>query len=351
MRVAVPRPADLVFFGDRRAELAFAAALRLLADLGVGIVEIDLAPFTETVALLYEGPWLAERIAAVGDFLAQRPGDVHPVTRAVIERGRTLSAVDAFRGLYRLAELRARAREILAQVDVLMVPTVPAAYTVAEIEADPIGLNTRLGTYTNFVNLQDLAALAVPAAIADDGTPFGVTFLAPAGQDAQLGSLGRVFHATTGLPLGALGLAQPPLAPVAAGPLDHEIAVAVVGAHLSGMALNGELRALGARFLEKTATAPDYRLYALDGSKPPKPGLLRVAAGKGSAVEVETWAIPLTNFGRFVAAVPPPMSIGTLRLCDGRAVKGFLVEAEAVIGARDISRFGSWRAFLAAAKG
>jgi allophanate hydrolase len=228
-----------------------------------------------------------------------------------------------------------------------MVPTAPAAYTVAEIAADPIGLNTRLGTYTNFVNLLDLAGLAVPAAIAADGTPFGVTFLAPVGRDAALASLGRVFHAATGLPLGALGLVQPPPAPLAAVAGHGEIAVAVVGAHLSGMPLNGELAALGARFLQKTATAPDYRLFALAGTAPAKPGLLRVAAGHGSAIEVETWALSAKAFGRFVAAVPPPMSIGTLQLADGSGVKGFLVEAEAVAGARDISRFGGWRAFLA----
>jgi allophanate hydrolase len=347
IRVGVPRAIDRIFFGDQRADLAFAAALDLLGELHVTITEVDLTPFIETAALLYEGPWLAERVAAVGDFIASKPADVHLVTRQIIERGRGLSAADAFRGFYRLAELRARCRDTLAHADVLMVPTVPAAYTVAEIEADPIGLNSRLGTYTNFVNLQDLAALAVPAAIAEDGTPFGVTFLVPSGHDALLASFGRVFHAATKLPLGALGVPQPALSPVINGPQEHEIAIAVVGAHLSGMPLNGELVALGGRFLETTATTPDYRLYALSGSKPPKPGLLRVASGAGAAVEVEIWAMPVSAFGRFVAAVPPPMSIGTLTLEDGRGVKGFLVEAEAVTAARDISGFGGWRTFMA----
>ncbi|MGA2128238.1 MAG: allophanate hydrolase [Xanthobacteraceae bacterium] len=348
MRIAVPRKADAMFFGDARAEQAFESALHLLGTLGATVVEIDLTPFTETARLLYEGPWLAERIAAVGDFIAAHPDEVHPVTLAIIESGRAASAVDLFRGFYRLAELRARVRETLAQIDALMVPTVPAAYTIAELEADPIGLNARLGTYTNFVNLQDLAGLAVPVTIAADGTPFGVTFLAPAGQDAELASLGRVFHAATNLPLGALGLAQPPLAPVAATARRGEIAIAVVGAHLSGMPLNGELLALGARFLEQTTTAADYRLHALAGTTPPKPGLLRVAAGRGFAIEVEIWALPLDNFGRFVATVPPPMSIGTVQIAGGRGIKGFLVEAEAVAGARDISRFRGWRAFTAA---
>jgi allophanate hydrolase len=228
-----------------------------------------------------------------------------------------------------------------------MVPTAPAAYTVAELEADPIRLNANLGTYTNFVNLLDLAGLAVPVALADDGTPYGVTFLAPAGQDMLIASLGRSFHAQTALPLGALGVAQPALAPVAQVPQHDEIAVAVFGAHLSGMPLNGELRMLSARFLQETRTSADYRLFALD-TTPPKPGLLRVAAGTGSAIACEIWAMSAAAFGHFVAAVPPLLSIGTLTLNDGRHVKGFLVEAAAVAGASDISHFGDWRAFVAA---
>jgi allophanate hydrolase len=227
-----------------------------------------------------------------------------------------------------------------------MVPTAPAAYTVAEIKADPIGLNSRLGTYTNFVNLLDLAGLSVPASFASDGTPFGVTFLAPAGHDARLASIGRRFHAATNLPLGALALRQPELAVYPTAPAADEIALAVVGAHLSGMPLNGELKRLGARFLQVATTASEYRLYALADTKPRKPGLLRVAKGKGAAVEVEIWALSTAAFGQFVAAVPPPLSIGTLCLADGRMVKGFLVESDAIAGARDISGFGGWRAFM-----
>src|SRR5262249_17825994 len=211
---------------------------------------------------------------------------------------------------------------------------------------DPIGLNSRLGTYTNFVNLLDLCALAVPASFHADGTPFGITLLAQAGNDAALASIGRVFHADTGLPLRATGAPQPPLAPIPALAGDGEIAIAVVGAHLSGMPLNGELKSFAARLLEATTTAPDYRLFALAGTTPSKPGLLRVAPGSGAAIEVEIWAMPAEKFGGFVAAVPPPLSIGTLAIADGRKVKGFLVEAEATSGARDISAFGGLRAFL-----
>jgi allophanate hydrolase len=215
--------------------------------------------------------------------------------------------------------------------------------------ADPITLNSRLGTYTNFVNLLDLCALSVPASMRADGTPFGITLVAPAGEDAALAAIGRAFHADTALPLGATGKAQPPLAAIPALAAGNEIALAVVGAHLSGMPLNRELTAFGARFLEESATAKDYRLFLLPGA-PAKPGLIRVDAGGGAAIAVEIWAMPADAFGRFVASVPPPLSIGTLTLADGRKLKGFLAEAAATQGARDISAFGGWRAFMAQAK-
>ena len=231
----------------------------------------------------------------------------------------------------------------------LLVPTMPTAYTVDQVLANPIELNSRLGTYTNFVNLLDLCGLALPASLRPDGIPFGVTVLAPGGSDALLSSLGRVFHADTRLPLGATGTPQPRLAPLHATPTAGEIALCVVGAHMSGMALNVELKSYGARFLEAAQTAPDYRLFALNSAQPPRPGLLRVAAGQGASIAVELWAVPAEGFGRFVAAIPAPLSIGTLTLADGRSVKGFLAESSGVEGARDISSFGGWRAFVAQA--
>jgi allophanate hydrolase len=229
-----------------------------------------------------------------------------------------------------------------------VLPTAPTVYSTAQVLANPIELNSRLGTYTNFVNLLDLCGLALPAAMRPDNIPFGITLLAPAGQDTQLASIGRVFHADTRLTMGARRLPQPPLAALPAGLGGDEIAIAVVGAHLSGMALNGELKALGGRLLEQARTAPDYKLYAL-ATTPPKPGMLRVEAGTGSSIELELWALSAASFGKFVAAIPPPLSIGTIRLADGRGVKGFLVEPAAVNGARDISAFSGWRAFMAEA--
>ena len=350
LKLGVPLPGQRLFFGDRASEAAYDAALARLSGLGAKIVEIDVEPFYATARLLYEGPWVAERYLTARALIASSPESLHPVTRQVILSGAHGTAADAFAAFYQLEELRRVRDQTFHSIDALVLPTTPTIYTIDEVLADPIGLNSRLGTYTNFVNLLDMCGLAVPASIRPDGIPFSVTLLAPAGDDAALAAIGREFHAASGLPLGALQHPQPPLARLRAAPAEGEIPIAVVGAHLSGMPLNGELRAAGGRLIERTATAPHYRLYALAGTRPPKPGLLRVQKGAGAAIEVEVWALSETAFGRFVAAVPSPLSIGTLELDSGRSVKGFLVEAEAVAGARDISSFGGWRAFMAQAK-
>jgi allophanate hydrolase len=349
IRVGVPILGQRIFFGDRAASGAYDKAIARAAALGAQIVEIDIEPFYEVARLLYEGPWVAERYIVLKSLLASSPEAIHPVTKEIIVQGARPTAVDAFSAFYKLEELR-RVRDVtFRQIDVLLLPTAPTTYTVKQVLADPIQLNSRLGTYTNFVNLLDLCGLAVPSSMHEDGTPFGITLLAPSGHDALLSSIGRIFHADTALPLGALNVPQPTLAPLAPVRKAEEIAIAVVGAHLSGMPLNGELKSEQARFLEATTTAPDYRLFAL-GGQVPRPGMLRVAAGAGTAIALEIWAMPADGFGRFVAAVPSPLSIGTLRLADGRTVKGFLVEADAVAGAQDISSFGGWRNYLTQAK-
>jgi allophanate hydrolase len=347
LKLGVPLKGQLLFFGDRASEAAYDAALTRLSGLGATIVEIDIEPFYAAARLLYEGPWVAERFLTVKALIASSPESMHPVTRQILLAGAHGTAADTFAALYRLEGLRRVRDHTFHSIDAMVLPTAPTIYTVEQVLADPIDLNSRLGTYTNFVNLLDMCGLAVPAAMRPDFTPFGVTLLAPAGQDAALAAIGRELHAATGLPLGALGHPQPALAHLAGAPAENEIPIAVLGAHLSGMPLNGELRAAGARLIERTLTAPHYRLYALPGTPPPKPGLLRVKNGAGAAIEIEVWAMSDAAFGRFVAAVPPPLSIGTLEIDDGRSVKGFLVEAEAVAGARDISSFGGWRAFMA----
>ncbi len=345
LRLGVPRNGQLIFFGDKASEKAYRDALQRWTALGATLVEFDLEPFYETARLLYEGPWVAERYLVIRDLLASSPESIHPVTREITIAGARLSAADTFSALYRLQALRKVSERAFAGIDALVLPTAPTVYSTAQVLANPVELNSRLGTYTNFVNLLDLCGLALPAAIRPDDIPFGITLLAPAGQDAHLASIGRVFHADTKLNMGGRSLPQAPLAALPQDLGGDEIAIAVVGAHLSGMTLNCELKALGGRLLEAATTAPDYRLYALP-TTPPKPGMLRVEKGAGSSIELELWALSAAAFGKFVAAIPPPLSIGTVRLADGRGVKGFIVEPADVNGARDISAFGGWRAFM-----
>jgi allophanate hydrolase len=344
LRLGVPRDGQLIFFGDKAQEAAYKAALERWRALGATLVSFDLEPFYETARLLYEGPWVTERYLVIRNMLASSPEAIHPVTREITIAGSRLSAADTFAALYRLQTLRRAAEHAFAEIDALVLPTAPTAYSTAQVLANPIELNSRLGTYTNFVNLLDLCGLALPSSIRSDEIPFGITLLAPAGQDALLASIGRVFQAQTKLTLGAKGVAMPELAELNLGLTGDEIPIAVVGAHLSGMALNSELKAHGGRLLEATTTAPDYRLFALS-TTPPKPGMLRVEAGGGTPIELEVWALRAAEFAKFVAAIPPPLSIGTVRLRDGRGVKGFIVEAADIGGAEDISAFGGWRAF------
>ncbi|WP_407178099.1 allophanate hydrolase [Bradyrhizobium sp. STM 3562] len=348
LRLGVPHEGQLIFFGDKAQEAAYREALKRFTALGAELVEFDMEPFYETARLLYEGPWVAERYVAIRNLLASSPDAIHPVTRDIVAPGARLTAAETFSALYRLQALRKIAERILADFDAMVLPTTPTVYSTAQVLADPVLLNSRLGTYTNFVNLLDLCALAVPASFRADGAPFGMTLLAPGGHDALLASIGRIFHADTKLPLGAKSVAQPPLAPLPASAAHDDLAIAVVGAHMSGMGLNGELKAFGARLVETAVTAPDYKLYALE-TVPPRPGMLRVEAGAGTAIELEIWSLSAAGFGKFVAAIPPPLSIGTVRLADGRNVKGFLVESAALDGARDISVFGGWRAYMAEA--
>ncbi len=292
------------FSAIRPSAEAYEAALERFARLGAKIVEVDIEPFYAAARLLYEGPWVAERYLTARALIASSPESMHPVTRQVILSGAHGTAADAFSAFYQLEELRRVRDHTFGSIDALVLPTAPTIYTVDEVLADPIQLNSRLGTYTNFVNLLDLCGLAVPASMHESGIPFGVTLLGLAGEDASLAAIGREFHHATELPLGALKHAQPPLAALTSAATSGEFPIAVVGAHLSGMPLNGELRAAGARLIDRRTTAPHYRLYALAGTKPPKPGLLRVKENAGAAIEVEIWSLSDAAFGRFVAAIP-----------------------------------------------
>jgi allophanate hydrolase len=345
-RFGVPRPAELEFFGDREAARLYDAALGKLEALGGERVELDFGPFFETARLLYEGPWVAERWLVVRELLARKPEAVHPVTRRVVEKAASFSAADAFAATYRLQALRRHAQAAWAGVELMVTPSAPTIYTLAELEADPITLNSRLGTYTNFVNLLDLSGLAVPAGFRGDGLPFGVTLLAPAFQDRALAGLGERLQRAYGLPLGATGHALPPPthAPAPAA-IPANARLVVCGAHLSGLPLNHELTERGAQLVRRCRTAPRYRFYALEQFSPPRPGLLRGDAG--AAIEVEVWELPAANLGGFVDRIPAPLGIGTVELEDGEQARGFLCEHYATRGARDITALGSWRAYVA----
>ena len=334
-RIAVPRPDQLEFGGDAQAAAAWEHALARATALGWTLAEIDFAPFAEAAALLYDGPWIAERYAAVGAFVAAHRDAVDPIVRQVIMAGRDVGAVEAFQAAHRLRELAAQTAGVWEQADALLLPTAPTVFTAAQIAEAPIARNTLLGTYTNFVNLLDLCAIAVPASLRADGLPFGVSLVAPAGCDDALLALAAHWR-------------DEQRGAVAGEASAGTVALAVVGAHLSGEPLNGQLVALGARRLETTRTAPTYRLYALPDTEPAKPGLVGGGPPAGRGIELEIWELSTEGFGRLVAGVPAPLSIGTITLQDGRAVKGFLCESSAVRDARDITQYGGWRAYRAA---
>jgi allophanate hydrolase len=316
--------------------------------LGHRLQPLDFTPLYDVAALLYDGPWVAERHAVVQPLLDERPDTLDPAVRTVVAQALRFSATDAFRGRYRLQALAQQAEALWRQVDALLVPTAPAHPTHAEVDADPLGANAQLGRWTNFVNLLGWCALALPASIdAATGLPFGVTLIAPGGHDAALARFGMGWQSSLALPLGATG------APFTGGTATRwpaaapTMPIAVVGAHLAGLPLNGQLTERGATLAEATTTAPHHRLYALPGTVPPKPGLQRVAEG-GAAIAVEVWDMPVDAVGSFLALIPAPLGLGSLALADGRTVHGFLCEGHALQGAEDITHHGGWRAYLAA---
>ncbi len=345
-RIGVPRPEQLEFFGNPDTPGLFENAVRALQGMGAEVVRVDFAPFLETARLLYEGPWVAERYVAIRKFIEEKPEALHPVTRDIIAGATRHSAIDAFTAYYRLKALQRRTAPVWDSIDVLVTPTAGTIYRIADVLADPVRLNSNLGYYTNFMNLLDLAAIAVPAGFQRDGLPFGVTLAAPAFTDDALCVLGDLAQRALVRTIGATGLPLPEKTEREAAD-TNTIPLAVCGAHMSGLPLNHQLVERGARLARTCRTAPQYRLYALTGFKPPRPGMVRADAG--GAVEVEVWDVPVPAFGSFVAGIPAPLGIGTVTLEGGREVKGFLCESLATSGARDITSLGSWRKFIAEA--
>ena len=346
-RFAVPATPE--WFGDVAAEHAFQESCRQLETLGATLVPTDFTPLLEAAALLYDGPWLAERYVAVGHAVRDAVVGLDPVVAGIVARGDKLSAADYFRAEYRRAEIKRLADELLSEVDALLVPTAPTHYRIEDIRRDPVRLNARLGTYTNFVNLLDMCALALPGVFRQDGLPAGITLITASWRDFALLHFARRWQTQLDWTRGATGQPLPAQTPPQDDTTPHYVRLAVVGAHLSGMPLNYQLTEREARFVESTTTSPDYRLFALAGTVPPKPGLMKL--GDGAAIQVELWDVPVSAFGSFVQMIPAPLGIGTVTLADGREVKGFICEDWARTTAQDITTFGGWRAYMASVTG
>jgi allophanate hydrolase len=356
-RFGVPYAEQLEFFGDTEYARLFDAAIERLETSGAARTMIDFAPFIDAARMLYEGPWLAERYAAVGRFMDANPGAVLPVTEQIIAGGKRASAVQAYEAEYKLKALKRAAAAAWSQVDFILTPTSGTIHTIAAVESDPIRLNAQLGYYTNFMNLFDLAGVAVPTGFRGDGLPFGVTLVGPPSSERALLRMADGLHRSCVRTLGAMSWQLPPSVAIppsfatsasAAAPAlaaDH-LELAVCGAHMEGLPLNRQLLDRDAYFLRRTHTAAEYRLFALPGT-PARPGLIRVAAD-GAAIEVEIWALPAHQLGSFATVIPAPLAIGRVALREGAAVCGFLCEGYAATGSADITRFGGWRAYLAA---
>jgi allophanate hydrolase len=344
-RFGILRPSQRQFFGDNAAADLYELSVKRLAGLGGEPVEFDFAPFAAAAALLYTGPWVAERRWAIGGFFDSHPDSMHPVVRQIISASSRFDAVDAFDAQYKLATLRQSLCKLWENVDLLLLPTTGTIFRRDEVLGNPIRLNTDLGWYTNFVNLLDLAAVAIPAGLRASGLPFGVTVMAPAFSDRALLNLAARVHHTFG---GAVGITPLEIhtQPIPEPDAHRTIQLAVVGAHLRGQPLNGQLTSRGAHFVRQARTAADYRLYALPNTQPPKPGLVRDPGFSGPGIELEVWSLTESAFGSFVAAVPAPMVIGSVKLEDGAIVKSFLCEPWSIVGGQEITHFAGWLAYL-----
>jgi allophanate hydrolase len=345
LRVGVPRRDQLQFFGDREYSRLFDVALARIEALGGSLIEIDFAPFLDVAKLLYGGPWIAERYGAIENFINSHADAMLPVTRQIISAGKSPTGIDAFKGQYQLRSLQRASEKVWDTADVLVTPTAGTIYEIAQLDADPIQLNTTLGYYTNFMNLLQLTGVAVPAGFRTDGLPFGVTIISRSATDHSLLALAGKLHRAFVSTLGATQLPMPPLAPSTPVVAKGFLPIAVCGAHMQGLPLNHQLRDRGGYLLHATRTADRYRLFALPGGPPERPGLVRVTNG-GASIELEVWAIRAADFGSFVAGIPAPLGIGTIELQDGRKVPGFLCESYATDSAVDITRHGGWRAYL-----
>lgn len=348
LKIGLPAKAQLEFFSDSSAQLLFEKNIELLTKAGAQIIPINFQPFLDAAKLLYEGPWVAERYAAIKDFFDKDAKQCLPVIETIIGGAKKHSAVDTFKAMYRLQAYKIECDAILAQVDCILTPTTGTTYTIAQVQADPIKLNSNLGYYTNFMNLLDYAAIALPAGFLETGLPLGITLFGPVFSDRLLLSAGAQFQQIAGLTLGATGQALPTLnIAKMTRAADNEIDIAVCGAHLSGFPLNKQLVERGGRLVKTCKTSADYRLYALAGGPPSRPGLIRVMEkGQGVAIDLEVWRLPASTLGSFLAGIAQPLGLGKVELEDNSWVTSFICEGYGVCDARDISQFAGWRAYM-----
>lgn len=349
LKIGIPSAASIKFFGDTAQEASFAATVATLKDQGFEVSEIDFTPLYDIADMLYYGAWVAERYTVIEELLKQDASAVYPVTSRIIGTAATMSAADAFRGMYRLKDLIRQAEPFVNAVDMLCVPTIPTFYTVADLEADPITPNNNLGTYTNFVNFMDMCGIAVPSPARSDGRPGSVTFLAKAGEDALVASMAMRIEALGTRNLGATDWPFTPSEPLPEANAST-VQIAVCGAHMAGLPLNHQLATRGATFLRATTTNADYEFFALPGGPPYRPGLVRTKPGQGREIAVEVWDMPTAELGSFLAGIPSPLGLGTVHLGDGNSVLGFLCESIATQGATDITELGDWRLYQPAAE-
>ncbi len=340
-RFGVPKKENLKFFGNGDTEALFYNSLERLKDIGGEAIEIDMQPFLDAAKLLYEGPWVAERYAAIEEFMQTHVDELYPTTRAIIEPAINATAVSAFKSQYKLQAYKRICDEILESVDLVVTPTAGTIYTIAEVNENPIQLNSNLGYYTNFMNLLDYSAIAVPAGMQSNGLPAGVTFFAPAFCDLALLGYAKCYCQNLDISMGNTGFDWQPSAEVKANP--DMVNIVVCGAHLSDLPLNYQLTERNAQLISQTSTAPKYRLYALPDGK--RPGMLRDEQ-HGAAIEVEVWQIPMEHYGSFVNGIPAPLGIGTVELSDGTMAQGFVCEHYAIQGAKEITELGGWRRYI-----
>jgi len=343
--IGVPSDANLKFFGNDDAQALFTQAIEKWKSLGATIREVDISDLLDAAKLLYEGPWVAERYAAIEELIENQPEKIHPVVREIIQTGAGKTAVDAFQYEYKMQDYRRLSEQLFADLDFLLSPTAPTSYTIDEMLDNPIQLNSNMGFYTNYMNLLDLAGTAIPAGFMQNGLPFGITLIAPAMHDQRLLSYAHQWQQHLTLNAGALSY-SPILADAPLVTVHDTIKIAVCGAHLEGMPLNWQLTERDAVLLEKTKSSESYQLYALPGGPPYRPGLKRVSQA-GCKIEIEIWEMPAENFGTFVANIPAPLGIGKVETENGEWLTSFICESYGFDQAIDISSFGGWRAYMA----